>query len=322
MKIVKLSFNFDWPLFRQTKSFSQTWGNYQFIIDDTLEECDFWIVYCDYNLKQETVKCAQKNIIFIPGECYNTSPDFTKKFLNQFGLILTVQRELEHKNIIYTHNANPWFVGKTYDELLEETTLEKTKLISVITSDKVFTEGHKKRLNFVKKLKVHFGDKLDLYGRGLNDFDDKWDVLADYKYTIVIENDFCDDWVTEKFFDCMLSQTLPFYYGCPNLEDYVDANGFKRIDIDDFAGAVKIIERAIENKAYLKAKNVLEKEKLKTLNQIQFFPWITSFLEKMDSNIEKKQITLRLNVDDSLQYKFKKKIKYLRKRMRNLIIKY
>ena len=66
-------------------------------------------------------------------------------------------------------------------------------------------------------LKKHFGDQIDLFGRGLNDFEDKWDVLANYKYTVAIENDFCDDWVTEKYFDCILSNTLPFYYGCPNL---------------------------------------------------------------------------------------------------------
>ena len=125
MKIVKLTFNYDWPIFRQTKKHSQIWGNYKFIIDKDLKECDFWIVYSDYELQPETVKCNPQNIIFIPGECYATSPRFTQKFLDQFGLILTVQRELKHKNIKYIHNANPWFVCKSYDELIESAAPKK-----------------------------------------------------------------------------------------------------------------------------------------------------------------------------------------------------
>ena len=134
----------------------------------------------------------KENIIFIPGECYNTSPKFSQQFLNQFGAIITVQKELKHKNIIYSHNANPWFVNKNYDDLLIDKNSEKNKLISVITSNKTFTQGHKKRLEFVTALKDYFGDKLDVYGRGINDFNDKWDVLANYKYTIAIENDNVD----------------------------------------------------------------------------------------------------------------------------------
>ena len=158
MKIVKLTFNYDWPLFRQTPNFSQIWGNFKFIIDDNLKECDFWIIYTDYKFVEETVKCNSKNIIFIPGECYNTSPKFTQKFLDQFGVIITVQREISHKNIIYSHNANPWFISKSFDELNILKTPNKTKLISVISSNKIITKGHKKRLDFVEKLKKHFGE--------------------------------------------------------------------------------------------------------------------------------------------------------------------
>lgn len=306
MKIVKLTFNYDWPLFRQTPAYSQVWGDYKFVIDETIKECDFWVIYCDYKLKKETVKCNPNNIIFIPGECYNTSPRFNQKFLNQFGLILTVQKELKHKNIQYTHNANPWFVGKSYDELLTKQNHSKTKLISVVTSNKAFTEGHKKRLDFVKKLKAHFGDKMDLYGRGINDFDDKWDVLADYKYTVAIENDWCDDWVTEKYFDCVLANTLPFYYGCPNLESIVDEQSFIRIDINNVEQSIKIIESAINNGVFEERQQVLENQKIKSLNEDQFFPWLANILDKQDVNAKKKEITLRLNVDLSFKRRIKK----------------
>jgi hypothetical protein len=296
MIIVKLTFNYDWPLFRQTPNFSQIWGNYKFVIDDDLTECDFWIIYSDYNLLPEKVKCPPKNIIFIPAEGYNTSPRFTQKFLNQFGLIITVQRELKHKNIVYSHNANPWFVGKSYDELMLESAPEKTKLISVVSSNKIFTEGHQKRFNFVQKLKEHFGNQIDVFGRGINDFDDKWDVLANYKYTIAIENNYYYDYVTEKYFDCVYANSLPFYYGCPNLETYVNKDSFIRIDINDFESSIKTIENAINNNEYEKRTTLLQEQKIKSLQTDQFFPWIVSILENLEMNAVKKEIQLQLNI--------------------------
>jgi len=297
MKIVKVSFNYDWPLFRQSPQGLGEWGDYKFVLDDTLKECDFWIVYTSYKFVTETVTCHPDNIIFMPGECYNTSPRFSQKFLNQFGALVTVQRELKHKNIRYAHNANPWFVDKNYDELLALETPKKIKLISVVSSNKAFTEGHKSRLDFVAKLKNHFGDQLDVFGRGIKDFDDKWEVLADYKYSIAIENDNCDDWVTEKFFDCLLAHTLPFYYGCPNLESIVDKNAFIRIDSDNFEESVKIIEDSIRNNEFEKRLEHIKKEAVASLNKHNFFPFVVDILDTMDATKAKRAVTVKAESD-------------------------
>lgn len=314
MKIVKLTFNYDWPIFRQTPNFSQVWGDYKFIIDDNLKECDFWVVYSDYKIKEEEVKCDPQNVIFMPGECYSTSPKFSQKFLDQFGTIITVQREIKHKNIIYLHNANPWFIGKSFDELNSLITLEKSKLISVISSDKVITEGHRKRREFVEKIKLHFGDKIDVFGRGICDFDDKWDVLADYKYSIAIENDYCEDWVTEKFFDCLYAHTLPLYYGCPNLESIVNKESFIRIDIDNFETSIKIIEEAIKNDEFSKRVEILKNESTESLYRDNFFPFIVSILNNMDSvNSRKKIFKLIRNEEYSLKKRFEMVIKKILK---------
>ena len=56
------------------------------------------------------------------------------------------------------HTGTPWFVNKSYDELvvLNEKLAEKTKKISIITSNKLVTDGHKKRFEFAMKLKEYF----------------------------------------------------------------------------------------------------------------------------------------------------------------------
>jgi hypothetical protein len=296
MYIVKLTYNYDWPLFRQTLNSSGVWGNYKFVIDDNLKECDFWIVYSDYMLKDDTIICNPENIIFIPAECYNTSPRFLQEFLDQFGMIVTVQRELKHKNIKYIHNANPWFVGKTYDEIIAMPTPVKSKLISIVSSNKTFTQGHQNRLDFVHKLKEHFGDRLDVFGRGIKDFNDKWDVLADYKFSIAIENDFCDDWVTEKFFDCIFAHTYPIYYGCPNLGKYVDDTLFTRIDINKPDEAIALIEKLINDTEVLQLfQEKLISDKANILNTQTFFPLVVNIMNTMNASAKKKTVYFKPN---------------------------
>jgi hypothetical protein len=287
MYTVKLTFNYDWPLFRQTPNYSGQWGNYKFIIDKNLKVCDFWIVYSDYQFKNEKIKCNPDNIIYIPGEGYHTSPRFEQKFLDQFGAIITVQEELTHRNIISKHNANPWFVGKSYDELISLKPPTKTKLISVISSDKVFTDGHRKRLRFVNEIKEHFGDKLDVFGRGINGFEDKWDVLSNYKYSIAIENDYCNNYFTEKFIDCILANTFPIYYGCPNLEKYFPEDSFKRIDINDTEGSIKIIQNVIDTDLYLTKNKQISEARDLALNNENLFPFLVNILDNFNPNAKK-----------------------------------
>lgn len=296
MYTVKITFNYNHPILRQTPKSKGIWGKYHFIIDDTLKGCDFWIIYSDYKLKKETVRCNPENVIFITGEGYNTSPRFAQNFLDQFGAIVTVQRELKHRNIIYMHNANPWYVNKTYDELSKIKKVKKTKLISVICSNILQTEGHRKRLDFVEKLKKYFGSQIDWYGRGVRDFDDKWEVLAPYKYSIVLENDYIDDWVTEKVSDCLLPYTFPIYYGCPNLEKYFPADCFQRIDINDFAASVRVIESILARDIYAQKTKAIARGRKLALNKANLFPMLARILDNFNPDLKKTNFKFNTNV--------------------------
>ena len=92
-----------------------------------------------------------------------------------------------------------------------------------ITSAKAFLPGHNVRLNFIKNSK----DKIDLYGRGIKEVESKLDVLHNYAFALAIENNVSknDYYFTEKLVECIITGTIPIYYGCPNVDKFFDIRG-------------------------------------------------------------------------------------------------
>jgi len=98
---------------------------------------------------------------------------------------------------------------------------DKTKMISMIASDKQFTEGQKNRVRWMKMLK----DQVDMYGRGINPIENKEEGLCDYMFSVVIENGVYESYFTEKILDCFATGTIPVYLGSPNIGKYFNENG-------------------------------------------------------------------------------------------------
>lgn len=82
---------------------------------------------------------------------------------------------------------------------------------------------------------------FDLYGYGwnINDsrykgkLDSKSSGLINYEYSIAIENCCEKNYVTEKLFDCFLCDTIPIYYGCPNITGIYDSNSYHILDVNN-----------------------------------------------------------------------------------------
>ncbi len=239
---IKLTFPYrHWNLIQQLPLQTPTLGEDHFFInDDSIDDPDAWFVFEDLE-KKETVNISKENTFLFTAE----PPSFKKypkPFTDQFGNIITCQRKINHPNKHFFHQGHPWFLKKSHDQLLESKKPIKTKFLSIVVSNKQITEGHKKRYAFCMKLKERFPNDIDLFGRGINDFDDKWEVLRDYKYSIAIENELLDDWFTEKLYDCLLAGTTPLYFGCPNLSKYFPDYPVIRIDLDHFDETCELIE--------------------------------------------------------------------------------
>ena len=66
------------------------------------------------------------------------------------------------------------------------------------------------------------GQDVAVLGRGYQPFDSKADGLAPYRYSVVIENVQERNYFSEKLLDAVLCETVPIYWGCPNIGDFVD----------------------------------------------------------------------------------------------------
>lgn len=99
---------------------------------------------------------------------------------------------------------------------------KKTKLISIISSDKEYCELHKERKAIARKYK----DKIDVYGTidGGN-YVEPIVSLENYRYSVVIENYIDDLWFSEKICNCFATKTIPIYYGARDIDKYFNENG-------------------------------------------------------------------------------------------------
>lgn len=244
--------------------------------------CDAWFIFDSYGLEDDNCAiCPPEKIFFVMGECEQIHI-YKRKFIRQFYNLITAQ-QIDYKvQNIYKDYYACWFAGLkfskkglekrySYDDFSKMNPVKKTKLMSVITSNKTMCEGHKERLNFVKEIKDHFGDEIDVFGRGICDFEDKWDVLAPYKYHIAIENQQQNYYITEKFHDPYLAFCYPLYYGAPNVDSFYSKESFLSIDIHNVKQSIEQIEVILQNDPYDNLLPDIIKTRDKILNDNNMF---------------------------------------------------
>jgi hypothetical protein len=144
------------------------------------------------------------------------------------------ERYVETFEAIYTHNQEllslhpkfKWCPAQGF-WIQDPKIYEKSKMISMISSNKMMTEGQRTRLRWVEMLQ----DQIDIYGRGINEIALKEEGLCDYMFSVVIENGFYESYFTEKIMDCFATGTIPVYKGSPDIGKYFNKDGI--IDLSE-----------------------------------------------------------------------------------------
>lgn len=165
----------------------------------------------------------------------------------------------------------------------------KKDLVSSIQSYSYTDEGHKLRIDFLKYADKNCPELFNIFGRKnyhsfsnyIGTVDTKLKGIANYKYYFMAENNSYDNYATEKIWEPILCECLCFYWGCPNLESYIDELAFVRLDISDPKKSLNIVKTAIKENWWEKRYKHIINAKNAILNDIGMMPTIS----KLSSNI-------------------------------------
>lgn len=285
----------DFPMLRQTPGSYGRWGRFIFVVNQPVDACDWWVV-CEGVTATLQAPCPPNRKVLLTWEPPCRELPYQRAFLAQFDRVITCHRGIRHQDVHFEQQGQPWFVGRSFDQLIGSDPPPKTRALSIVTSNKTRFPGHRARLDLALRLKEHFGNDADLYGRGLRGFADKWDVLSTYRFSVAIENEVADDWMTEKLADCLLTTTHPFYAGCPNIGRYFDTtHAITTIDIEDYEGTIRVIERALADETrWEQSQEALLVARERYLREHQLFALLARILEPAtQSGLPVQQNTIR-----------------------------
>jgi hypothetical protein len=284
------------------------WNNIEITWED--ENVDFYVIinyprsHNDFYIPEKTIFFHMEPWCYLPEQQWGvktwgvwSAPD-ENKFL----------QVRSHKN--YYNNCF-WQVSLSYTDLKTQQ-IEKTKLISSVCSSKYFDPGHIKRIDFLKfvELKDDPLIKIDVYNndnqhnfknyKGPHPKDYKDVGIIPYKYYFMTENNAETNFITEKIWESIITETLVFYWGCPNVHDYIDPRAYIVLDLDDFEKAYTTMKNAILNNEWEKRIDVIRAEKQKILEYFNFFPTIERTLL---TDFKFKIADKPYSIDDVLRHK-------------------
>jgi hypothetical protein len=191
---------------------------------------------------------------------------------NKFDLILTWNKDLLH-----LPNAQKFILGCCWIDW-NNFTPNKEKQISFITSSKAYAPGHQMRLSIWEGLSE---------AENLNGFQilkhkspptvrSKNFLFENAKYSITVENEKRDNWITEKIIDCFASKTIPIYWGCPNIGEYFNIDGI--ITFDTLEELENILNNNIEESYYDDRIDIIEENFEKSKDYWDFYTRIKTIV--------------------------------------------
>jgi len=236
-----------------------------------------YIIWDRFNFGLDTHFYSHKNMLHQMGkpiykygylaESESLVPDDYKLFEkhkgleNDFDLIFTqsdkILNSIENSRFAPI-SAGLWFGNSINGGILDKNSYkEKTKNISIVSSNKLNSSLHKFRYDLAFKCK---NERLaDTYGT----FDGGpliklADSLTDYRYSIVIENDISDYWFTERITSCFAAMTIPIYCGARKIGNFFNTDGIVFIGPEDYDDINKILLQCTEKEYFARLPAIME----------------------------------------------------------------
>lgn len=100
-----------------------------------------------------------------------------------------------------------------------------------------------------------------------------------YRYHIAIENHAVEHHWTEKLADPLLGFSLPFYFGCPNVSEYLPEASFIPITMDDPQATAELIRQAIRRAEWTRRLPAIRAARRMFLDVLGIFPTLSRLIE-------------------------------------------
>ena len=280
MTTVRIIKDWDYPnLMQQTPGKKGVWDNIEFSLGP-VEQCDY-VIILNRALRDETLYCPPEHVWAIMQEPPNEYYRMMHKGNAAYSRVYTTDIGLRSDYYCNSHPALPWHVNRDYDFLSTCTIPEKRHNLSWVTSGKSIYRGHRERLRFLERIKEEL--KFDLYGTEFLYIEDKWEALAPYRYSLVVENFRGPYYWTEKLADCFLAWTLPIYYGCTRISEYFPQESIVQMDIND-PNATEKIREIVSSDLWRNSLDAIAIARKLILDKYQFFPFVTREIINHEKN--------------------------------------
>ena len=237
------------------------WDGCVFHVNQHVQSADVWFVSEDVNDDDTDCAVPPSRVVFLTAETswepgFYASGTVQGQFLNSFARVSTCH-DILHPGTEAALPYLPWMINSNHGatmfaanardvrQLSGITSIPKSRPLSVFCSTQTLTANHRMRLRFVERMKEHFGDTLDWYGNGINPVATKWEGIAPYRYTMVLENQSTTNVITEKLYDAYLGLAFPLYWGAPNAGEFFDPSSFVPMNIRDLKGSIAKTEELL-----------------------------------------------------------------------------
>jgi len=274
------------PFKKQLPHNDTLWNDLSFTFNPLEKEYDWLVVIDDIPhitpYKTEHLQCPKENTILMTTEPKSITR-YGRAFAQQFCYLITNQDEnvLPHPNALRSQTGNVWFYGKDFDDVISTKSLQKTKKISTVCSNK--QQGHtmhKLRYEFTKLMEEQIPE-LERFGRGFEWVNTKAEALDNYEFHVAIENQIAPHVWTEKLADAFLGYCVPIYCGCPNVYEYFPKESLIEIDIKDMQSAIVKIKKIISTPGeYEKRFEAICEARRRVIEEYNIFAMIESIIKK------------------------------------------
>jgi Glycosyltransferase family 10 (fucosyltransferase). len=269
------------------------WNNLTFV-SDTLT-ADYYVII--NKPPSHVYYDPKKTIVFRMEPDTGTTPYWNDWFLHKSEFMFFLDLETHRNN-------SEWHLGKTMSELKTNHVVKTHNRLSSVMSSLYNMEGHKLRIDFLKYIEEQNDPDVpvDIFGKN-NNFQfrnyrgelphhNKDDGIVPYKYTFIAENCSMDNYFTEKIIDAILGETLCFYWGCSNIETFLNPLSYVKLDLTNKEQSFKTMKMMMTNHEWESRLPYILKEKYKILEHYSLFPRVEGLIYLSELHIQVPSETL------------------------------